>query len=69
MNEKKERWGVRWIQKGDSLWYVNMPEDCFRCGIWSGVSKKRLSNPKALEEISAVKQYWHNYLREKEEKR
>jgi len=67
--EKRKRWGVTWIRIDDNLWFVNTPEDSFRCGIWCGVSREQLSNPKALEEISAVKEYWYNYLSETEEKR
>jgi len=56
--EEIEKWGIAWYKIG-GLYFSKEP---LRCGIFCGVTKDELSNPKFLIQISSVKGYWEQWL-------
>ena len=56
--EEIEKWGVTWYRI-DGLYF---PKESLKCGIFCGVTKDELSNPKLLMQISSVKGYWEQWV-------
>ena len=56
--EEIEKWGVTWYRIGG----LYFPKEPLKCGIFCGVTKDELSNPKFLMQISSVKEYWEQWV-------
>ena len=56
--EEIEKWGITWHNIGG----LYFPKEPLKCGIFCGITKDELDNPKLLMQISSVKEYWEQWI-------